>query len=362
MPIELVTGLPGAGKTLLTIARIREQTAKDGRQVFQKGIKELTLPWPEWEPEKWQELEAGSIFIIDECQKAFPVRGRDRPPPWIEGLAEHRHKGVDFVLITQNPMLIDSFVRRLVGRHFHIVRKFNTHFATVHEFPTGVKENVATSREGSITHEQRYPKDVFELYKSAEMHTMQRRVPMRVWLLLAIPFILAALVWYLYLRLNPNATAERVDTTMPAASAPFAGETGFKRPGTRSPGSAERKTAEEYVADYVPRLADFPHTAPVYDEVTKPQIAPYPAACLATKTRCKCYTQQGTVLPTETQSWCAPSCVEGTSFEASDLAPLAGEGRGGVVRATTQESARAGRLKFVIPLVRPHSAGDGQGG
>lgn len=31
----------------------------------------------------------------------------------------------------------------------------------------------------------------------------------------------------------------------------------------------------------------------IYDDVTKPVRAPYPAACLATKARCGCYSDQG---------------------------------------------------------------------
>ena len=46
----------------------------------------------------------------------------------------------------------------------------------------------------------------------------------------------------------------------------------------------------------MPRLPDFPHTAPAYDEVTKPTEAPYPAACVQMGKTCKCYTQQATLL------------------------------------------------------------------
>ena len=48
----------------------------------------------------------------------------------------------------------------------------------------------------------------------------------------------------------------------------------------------------------MPRLPDFPHTAPAYDEVTKPVRAPYPAACITMRGDCRCYTQQGTLLQT----------------------------------------------------------------
>ena len=55
-------------------------------------------------------------------------------------------------------------------------------------------------------------------------------------------------------------------------------------------------TAAEYVDARIPRLKDFAHTAPAYDDVTKPTEAPYPAACVQMGKTCKCYTQQATLL------------------------------------------------------------------
>lgn len=54
----------------------------------------------------------------------------------------------------------------------------------------------------------------------------------------------------------------------------------------------------EYLESRQARIPDLPHTAPAYDEVTKPVTAPYPAACVQDAKRCLCYTQQGTLLRT----------------------------------------------------------------
>lgn len=59
---------------------------------------------------------------------------------------------------------------------------------------------------------------------------------------------------------------------------------------------AAKLTPEQYIEQRSPRLKDFPHTAPAYDEVTKPTVAPYPAACITMGKTCKCYTQQATLL------------------------------------------------------------------
>lgn len=298
MPITLITGLPGHGKTLYAISRFKDEAAKAAtpRPVFHNGIKGLKITgWQEWDLKDWQNLPAGAIMVVDEAQFSFPTRGRGAPDPWVERLTTHRHLGLDFVVITQNPMLLDSYVRRLVDRHFHVVRKFGTHNATVHEFPNGVKENVGASRDGSIRHEWRYPKDVFKLYESAELHTVKRRIPMRVWLLLALPVILVALVWFIYHRLKPENVQKRMDESA-----------GITRP-AGAPGSVSGSPAAatgaalsplQYAQAFTPRVEGLPHTAPVYDEVTRPTQAPYPAACIANAVKCVCASQQGTRLDT----------------------------------------------------------------
>lgn len=294
MPITLITGLPGHGKTLYTLARYKELGEKEGRPIYHNGIKGLTLAWQEWEVEEWDQLPPGAIFIIDECQFKFPTRGKGAPPKFIEDLAVHRHKGLDFVLITQNPMLLDSFVRRLCDRHFHVIRKFGTHSATIHEFANGVKESVATSREGSIRHEWRYPKEVFDLYKSSELHTVKRRIPARVYLLFAIPPIALGLAWYAWHRLNPDNKAVELGAAPPAAAAASAVGPGILPPG-RMPASDKAPTLD-WVDAQQPRVPGLAYTAPVYDELTRPTRVPYPAACLSAADRCTCYTDQGTRL------------------------------------------------------------------
>lgn len=296
MAITLVTGLPGHGKTLYTLFRWKTEAEKAGRPVFHNNIPGLNiLGWQVWDPKNWQQLPANALLIVDEAWRSFPVRGRGEPPEFIGELATHRHLGIDIVLIAQDPMLIDSFVRRLVDRHFHVVRKFGTHFATIHEYANGVKESVSKSRGDSIKHEWRYPKDVFAWYKSAEIHTVKRRIPMRVFVLLALPVLLGVLVWFIYQRMKPEHVQARMDAQM-GITTPRGAD------GSRSPQqpvrSAEAMTPLQYAHAYQPRVEGMPHTAPIYDEVTKPTQAPYPAACLASKVKCGCYSQQATKLDT----------------------------------------------------------------
>ena len=294
MAITLVTGLPGHGKTLYTLSRWKPEAEKDGRPVFHNHIKGLNIPgWQTWDVDRWQELPAGSILVVDEAQFAFPPTGRGQTPEWVQKLATHRHGGIDLVVITQNPMLLDSFVRRLVDRHFHVVRKFGTHFATVYEFPNGVRENVATKRDDGIRHEWRYPKDVFSWYQSSELHTVKRRIPMRVWLLFLMPLLFGLAAFVAWQRLNPDGERMR---ELAGKEAPEASARQGLGGGATGGGKPAPMTAAEYAQAYQPRLQGMPHTAPAYDEATKPAEAPYPAACVQMKGECRCYTQQATRL------------------------------------------------------------------
>src|SRR5690554_6361472 len=120
----IVSGLPGAGKTLHTIAHYKKlnddliKQKKSPRSVFYHGIP-LTeegsnaLGWTELtsdEVKNWPDnLPTGAILIVDEAQKHWPVRSPSKAiPPELREIETHRHKGVDLVFITQDPTLLDS--------------------------------------------------------------------------------------------------------------------------------------------------------------------------------------------------------------------------------------------------------------
>lgn len=353
MPIELVTGLPGSGKTLQTIWRIKARAEKEDRPVYYSGIAELTLPWIEWDPKRWMDLPAGAIMVIDEAQRLYRPRGRTgEPPDYVHMLETHRHLGIDLVFITQSPMLIDSHVRNLCERHWHVMRKFGTQFATIYEYPTGVRTSVASNRgKDGIRHEFRYPKEVFTYYKSAELHTVKRRIPAKVWVMLAMPFVFGAAAFTAYMRLNPDAQREQAEKAVfgaqgapGAASAPAPGVMQARRVG--ADGKAILST-EDYLARQVPRVAGLVHTAPVFDEVTRPTEAPYPAACIASAAKCVCASQQGTRL--EVPDELCRSIAAGGFFvawgrPAAKAVPIQGGQAGAVAVADSAVPAGPGSL------------------
>jgi hypothetical protein len=69
----------------------------------------------------WLWCKPGDLIVIDEAQFVMPrgVMGK-KPPYWLQAFEIHRHYGVDFLLITQHPQLIDTTVRALVGMHRHV--------------------------------------------------------------------------------------------------------------------------------------------------------------------------------------------------------------------------------------------------
>ena len=172
--IELITGLPGNGKTLLAISEVKAQAERENRPVFYHGIPELNIPG--WElledPREWAKVPPRSIVLLDEAQKTFRNRSLGSVPPvYVTELETHRHLGIDLVMITQHPSLIDPAVRRLSGRHRHVIRIWGMEASTVHKWDA-VKDNCDKQRADSEKTKWSFDKRVYGLYKSAEVQTV----------------------------------------------------------------------------------------------------------------------------------------------------------------------------------------------
>ncbi len=291
MPINLTTGAPGAGKTLWTLAHVEALRKTSGRDVYYSGITDLALPWIEFDDAaKWYELPVGVIIVIDEAQKIFrPRSALQTPPACVSELETHRHRGHDIYLITQHPTLIDTAVRRLCDQHRHLMRKYGSSWATVHSW-SGVKENCDKTRKDSLSVQWRYPKEVFNWYKSAEIHTVETRIPAKLWLALLIPVFVVFAIYYIFW-LRP---AQRVVPSVVPAS-PVVPST----PGS-GPLLVSARPAD-YLSQFEPRVVGLPHTAPRYDALTVPVRAPVIAGCVLyghphMPTGGHCVTQQGTMV------------------------------------------------------------------
>lgn len=295
--ITLSTGLPGHGKTLFTIHAVNELAKKENRPVFYSGIPDLTLDWQEIDPEKWYEAPPGAIVVIDECQRIFRPRGNgSQVPEFVSKLETHRHQGLDLFFITQHPMLMDSNVRRLTERHFHICRKFGMHRATILQFES-CKEQPLAKTSMAQRMEWKYPKEVFNYYKSSQVHTVKRRIPVQYFLMFLLPVLVAGVVWFFIQRHYQNGQIV-IPGTQQTQPLPPVGGASATTTGGRGGDKAKPMTQAEYLAAHKPRIDGLAYTAPIYDEVTKPEEAPIPVACVESKKQgCKCYSQQATRLP-----------------------------------------------------------------
>lgn len=294
--IYLTTGGNGAGKTLFVLKDVRDQQVKEGRPVYFHGFKAkqilLDWGWKEFDPKLWQDLPDGSICVMDECQNEFPYKIQGELPDYINAVAQHRRRrGFDFWMITPHPSMIHVNVRRLIESpswHRHMRRVFGSDMVSELRFnyaemgcekPDAGKRGVANLRS--------YPKEVYDWYESASLHTGKRKIPKQIYFLGVALVLIPTLLFFVY----------RHFATMGEKSAAVAAAKGGQQvAGGMAPPTAMQRylTASEYLEVRKSRLDDFPHTAPVYDEVTKPVTAPYPAACVRDEKRCVCYSQQAT--------------------------------------------------------------------
>jgi hypothetical protein len=162
---------------------------------------------------------AGSLVIIDECQRFFRNRPPGAPvPDYVAALEIHRHLGIDLVLITQDPMLIDKHVRRLAGEHFHAKRTFGLSSVTMYRWQRCVDDplDFHTKKEAEKVR-RKYPKKIYKCYKSAEIHTVKRKIPLRVWATLLVFLALGPLGWFVFQHVSGMFAAD-VKTFHPGAS------------------------------------------------------------------------------------------------------------------------------------------------
>lgn len=286
--LYLTTGANGAGKTLNTLELVRKKQVEEGRAVYYTGFdmkpeKAAEFGWLPFDPVKWQELPDGAILIWDECQKGLPVRGSGAAvPPYVAALAEHRKRGFDFFLVSQHPLNIDRFVTRMIdspGWHRHLKRTFGTDMVSVLEWSV-VQSNPEKGGKSAKVTMVPYPKHVYQWYDSASLHTGKKSIPGKVYLFGALLLVIPLLFYFGVKQVTDKGKGKESAKTSAVSSAPVQ--------------VAAEKVS--YVDSYVPRIPGLPHTAPRYDDLTRPTEAPRPAACVSMGARCGCYTQQGTAM------------------------------------------------------------------
>lgn len=195
MPITLITGKPGAGKTLAAVKMIVEDLLPTGRPIYAQinglqydalGVLRLVADDQVQDAaarvaalRHWHELPDGAVIIIDECQDVFPPRNPAAAcPDYIRKFETHRHRGHDVVLLTQGPRLIDRHLHDLIDRHIHLFRLFGLRRSTKFEWPgVNLSPDPEQSRDTARRAFFSFPRKYFQFYQSATLHTVQRRIP-----------------------------------------------------------------------------------------------------------------------------------------------------------------------------------------
>lgn len=298
--ITLITGEPGSGKTAYVVDLL--QKSSEGLNVFVMGIPDLLIPhevvpqindWtvsepvPE-DPTIYQDKFAfpdGSLVVIDEAQKVYRNRPTSsRVPPIVSAFETHRHQGLNFILITQHPGLIDSHVRKLVGRHIHVTA--NWAGRKLYEWSSCGEPRDKSSVAEAIARPYRLPRHVFGLYRSASKHTaVKRRVPMSAYAVGIMLLMVPALSWYAFSRVRAHVEPEQGSQPVSSPSS-----SGVKYAAK----SDVPLTAVAMAESFMPRIKTRPETAPIYDPIRKVSSMPVVVGCLQSAKSCMCYTDQAT--------------------------------------------------------------------
>lgn len=281
MSIKLITGLPGSGKSLLGVDEVRK-AVDAGRPTYVDGLDGLVpFGWEPCDANAWQDLPDGSLVVFDEAQKKWGTRRTAEPPEHIRALSEHRHRGFDFVLITQHPTMLDAYVRKLVNGHRHLLRQFGAEVSKVFGWQEcqDDPQSQGTRDRGTVSI-WRYPHELFPLYKSATLHTVKRKLPARVYGIAALVLLLGVAAWFGYGKLS---SIERTAAKANAAAVPAKSES--------QDAKAPPRNAAEYVERITPRVLGMPWSAPLFDD-RKPKAEPDILCVDIQNAECRCYSEQ----------------------------------------------------------------------
>ena len=324
--IYLITGTPGTGKTAFAVSSIinnREGLFKyeteDGEVVDrplyfchidgldEKALKAHRLTEEQIQSAPLNELvPQGSVVIVDEADYAYPTRASAKEvPPYVKTLKELRHDGFTLILMTQHPTMLDSYLRNLVGKHWHLERKqVGTKLYEFYRCETNLAS--ACAAKGVTSDFYKPDKRAFKYYKSASVHIKFKKKLHPVFYGMGLLLVCAPLFFYYssgrfkrYVGAEEQPAAVAIAETSASAQQQAAAD---NYPAALPIAASVPIGAK--VEDYRPRIANLQETAPIYDSLR--QVADFPrrVACVASADSCNCYSQQATILPNISTAEC----------------------------------------------------------
>lgn len=291
------TGQPGHGKTLSAL-KFAAEFGDKGRLVYACNVRALDhakakmLPLTADGFKDWQSLPDGSVVLVDECYEhgMLPKRAPgSKVPDYIQQLAKHRHRGFDFIFVTQSPSRqMDEFVHDLIERHVHVRRRFGLPYVHLRTFDR-YERNPEKAHPLTITRAG-LPKRAMGWYESTTGDTTERKVPWYypVAVLLCVGILAGA--GYTYRNINAALSPDH----KPKRAAGVDGASATAKPVAASIGAdkAMPLTTEQYLQALTPRVAAMPFSMPALDGrkvISEPSVY-----CMSTEDSCSCLTEQGT--------------------------------------------------------------------
>lgn len=304
------TGQPGHGKSLHAIERAMDFVAA-GRVVYacnvngldyeKTGMKPMTpdefKDWP-------NSLPDGSVVLVDECYQ-FGMLAKQPPratlPHHVDELARHRHRGLDFIFVSQSPSKqCHEFIIDLIEEQIHVRRLFGTDFVELKKFDRH-ESNPAKARALTTQRHSLYRKSR-GLYKSTVLDTSEKRIPW-YYKALAVGLVVVPLFGY-YVITKVGAKLAHKDGQQLTIGAGGTGADGARSATAPNGAAPPKKSLREtdYIAWLKPRVEGQPWTAPAYDQLTVSREPPRVFCMSSGYMRgkawivegCSCLTDQGT--------------------------------------------------------------------
>jgi len=205
----------------------------------------------------------------------------------VQKISKVRHYGMDFLLTTQDPCNMSAYVRRLVDKHVHTIRKFGTQVVQRYTWGRCIDDPYSRrEQKNAVVDVGTLPSKVFELYKSSQLHTMKRRIPMKVYLLgvaVVVALVACVMVPVMLHRMQKKSTeAVAGGSLVKPNAAPHAD-------------AVDASLRHTDMAKWMrPRVAGLPWSAPMFDKL---EVQAQPRLyCVESNDdgRCLCDTEQGT--------------------------------------------------------------------
>jgi zona occludens toxin (predicted ATPase) len=280
--ITLITAVPGSGKTLYCIGLILK-AVEQGRPVY-ANIDGLKIAKCHPAPDDWRDTPEGSLVIYDEAQQPhlYPStahRGEVKDER-LRQMEVHRHSGHDLVFVSQSPSFLHHHIRKLAGEHIHLYRAFGAKVVTKYTWQhTCDSPNDRGEQTRADAVPWKFPKEWFQYYTSATIHTHKFKMPKKLAALLVfIAVVVALVVWNASTNesslLTGSGVAQHVEsvTVEKAPSVPG---------GVRSAPTTGPKSA-------------LPATTTLYNWSATETAKPV-SGCIYNATRCQCFDASGSL-------------------------------------------------------------------